>query len=308
MTRALVLGEALLPPASVLGLELDANGPEIVLVDLADHDAVAAAAEVDPMIPRVAMADPSQAALIRALGRGGSEIVTQAHPAAIGPAVARLAPPPSPGATRLVLVTGVAGGCGRTLLAVNLALRLATRGSVALIDLTGSGVAAWWLRVAAAPWSEIEGLTSELTPDHLAVVASERERVRVVGGGGPVPSPELGLAATRASLGLADIVIVDAPAVGDERTRSILPLAGRVLLVATDDPASMARLSETASDHWIIASRSRRSEIAGRSVMRSLPDDPVAVRSGAEGDGTVGGSLGRAYDDLAELLAIDATQ
>lgn len=308
MTRAVVLGEALRPAASVLGLAMDSDDPEIVLLDLADPRAVAAAATLHPMVPRVAVADGDQAALIGALGRGGFEILTRPDPAAVGPALARLAPPAASGATRLVLVTGVAGGCGRTLLAVNLALRLATRGSVALIDLTGSGAAAWWLRVEASPWSEIEGVASELTPDHLGVVATERGRVRVVGGAGAAPSPELGLAAARAALGLVDIVIADSPSLNDDRTRSLLDLADRVLLVSADDPASNARLSAVPTDHWLIASRSRRSELAGRAVMRCLPDDGPAVRSAAEGDGTVGGGLGRAYDDLAELLAIDASE
>lgn len=308
MTRALVLGDALITPASLLGLDLVADGPEIILVDLSDEAAVTSAAGIHPMVPRLAVAGTVQAAFIQALGRGGFELVTRAEPAAMGPLIARLAPRPARSATRLVVVTGVAGGCGRTLLAVNLALRLATRGSVALVDLTGSGSASWWLRVAAAPWAEIEGVASELTPEHLAVVASERGRVRVIGGAGSVPSAELGLATTRASLGLADIVVVDGPPLLDERTRVIVGLADRVLVVATDDPWSAAQLAAASRDHWFIASRCEREEIASHGVMRSLPDDPVAVRSAAQGDGTVGGRLGRAYDDLAELLAIDATQ
>jgi hypothetical protein len=39
--------------------------------------------------------------------------------------------------------------------------------------------------------------------------------------------------------------------------------------------------------------------------MRELPDDPASVRSAMRGPSAVGGALGRAYDDLAELLAID---
>jgi hypothetical protein len=257
----------------------------------------------------VVIADPTQAALLGALGRGAFEIMTSAEPAAIGPLITRLAPPRPRGATRLVLVTGVAGGCGRTLLAVNLALRLGTRGSVALIDLTGSGGAAWWLRVGAAPWDEIEGVALELTPEHLAVIASQRDSIRVIGGAGSMPSAELGLAATRASLALCDLVVVDAPPLRDERTRAIAALADRVLVLVADDPASRAQLAAIDKDgHWVLASRSQRDEIAGHSVVRSFPDDAAALRAAAGGDGMVGGALGRAYDDLAELLAIDATE
>jgi hypothetical protein len=152
-------------------------------------------------------------------------------------------------------------------------------------------------------------VTRELTPEHLAVVASERGAVRVVGGSGSMPSAELGAAATRAALALVDVVIVDAPPLRDERARSIGTLADRALVLAADDPASRAQLGAIPKDdHWILASRAERAELGGHSVMRSLPDDAAAVRAAAEGDGMVGGTLGRAYDDLAELLAIDATQ
>lgn len=308
MTRALVLGESLASTAAVLGLEQVVDGADVVLVDLRDPSAVAAAAHADPMAPRIVLADPGQTALTRALGRGGFEIADVAEPASIGPLIARLAPPRVRSRTRLVVVTGITGGCGRTLLAVGLALRLATRGSVAVIDLTGSGAAAWWLRLPAAPWSEIEAVTEELTPEHLAVVASERGSIRVVGGGGSMPSVELGIAAVRAALGLADLVIVDAPALRDARTDAVLKLAHRVLIPASDDPASGAQVEALPKDsHWVLASRSVADRVGGHSVMRALPDDPAAVRAAAAGDGFVGGSLGRAYDEIAEILAIDAT-
>lgn len=309
MTRALVLGDRLREAAAALALEQVVDGPDLVLVDLADPDAVATASQEDPMVPRLAIAGPEQVALLRALGRAGFEVLTSAEPAALGPLVARLAPPRPKSATRLVLVTGVAGGCGRTLLAASLAVRLATRGSVALIDLTGSGSAAWWLRVGATPWSEIEGVTLELTPEHLAVVASEHGAVRVVGGSGSMPTAELGVAAVHAALALVDVVVVDAPPLSDDRTRSIGELADRILVLSSDDPASRAQLAAVAKDgHWILASRAERVELAGHSVMRSLPDDAAAVRAAADGDGMVGGRLGQAYDDLAELIAIDATE
>lgn len=308
MTRALVLGESLVSSAAVLDLELVADRADLVLVDFRDPAAVAAAAHADPMAPRIVLAGPEQTALMSALGRGGFEVVDSAEPARIGPLIARLAPPRPRSRTRLVVVTGVAGGCGRTLLATGLAARLATRGSVAVIDLTGSGAAAWWLRLSAAPWSEIEAVTEELTPEHLAVVASERGSIRVLGGGGCMPSLELGIAAVRAGLGLADLVIVDAPALRDERTEAVLALADRVVVPVTDDPASRARIDVLPKDpYWILASRWVADRIGGHGVIRPLPDDPAAVRAAAAGDGFVGGSLGRAYDELAEILAIDAT-
>jgi len=308
MTRALVLGESLVSSAAVLDLELVADRADLVLVDLRDPAAVAAAAHADPMAPRIVLAGPEQTAVIRALGRGGFEVADSAEPAGIGPLIGRLAPPRPRSRTKLVVVTGVAGGCGRTLLVAGLAVRLATRGSVAVIDLTGSGATAWWLRLSAAPWSEIEAVTEELTPEHLAVVASERGSIRVVGGGGCMPSRELGIAAVRAGLGLADLVIVDAPALRDERTEAVLALADRVVVPVSDDPASRARLEALPKDsYWILASRCVADRVGGHSVMRALPDDPGAVRAAAAGDGFVGGSLGRAYDELAEILAIDAT-
>lgn len=309
MTRALVLGESVMPAAAALGVEQVADRADVVLVDLRDPSAVAAAADTDPMVPRIVLAGPEQTALLRALGRGGFEVADAAEPARIGPLVARLAPPRPRSRTRLVVVTGVAGGSGRTLLAAGLAMRLATRGSVAVIDLTGSGAAAWWLRLSAAPWSEIEAVTEELTPEHLAVVASERGSIRVVGGGGSMPSVELGIAAVRAGLGLADLVVVDAPALRDERTEAVLALADRVLVPASDEPASRAQLEALPKDpYWILSSRSVADRVGGHSVIRALPDDPTAVRAAAAGDGFVGGSLGRAYDELAEILAIDATE
>lgn len=308
MTRALVLGESLVSSAAVLDLELVADQADLVLVDLREPSAIVAAAHADPMVPRIVIAGPEQTALIRALGRGGFEVADAAEPAGIGPLIERLAPPRVRSRTRLVVVTGVAGGSGRTLLAAGLAVRLATRGSVALIDLTGSGGAAWWLRVSAPPWSEIEGVTDELTPEHLAVVASERASIRVVGGGGPMPSVELGSAAVRAGLALADLVIVDAPDLRDERTEAVLALADRVVVPVGDDPASAAQLEALPKEsYWILASRCVTDQVGGHRVLRALPDDPAAVRAAAAGDGVVGGSLGRAYDELAELLAIDAT-
>lgn len=308
MTRVAVCGAALADTAGVLGLEPVDEGAELVLLDLADAEAVRAASAIDPSVPRVVVAGDGQAELLKALGTGSFFVARSTQPAAIGPLVAAALPARPPLATRLAVVTGVVGGCGRTLLAVNLALRLAGRGPVLLLDLTGSGSAAWWLRVTPSPWSELEGLIDELAPEHLGVVAAERDGVRVVGSAGAMPSPRLAVAATRAAAGLADLVVVDAPAISDERTRALAELADRVLVIAPDDPASIAALAAIVpSEHWLIAARCRRDTLAGRPVLRALPDDGAAVRAAARGGGPVGGALGRAYDELAELLAIDAS-
>lgn len=308
MTRVALCGPALAEAASTLGLEPVDERPEVVLLDLADADAVRAASAIDPSVPRIVLADGEHAELLRALGAGSFRVAASSKPGAIGPLLAATLPVRPPRATRLVVVTGPVGGSGRTLLAVNLAARLATRGSVVLLDLTGSGSAAWWLRVTPSPWSDLEGLIDELTPEHLGVVAAERDGVRVVGAAGPMPSPRLAVAAARAAVGLADLVVVDAPAIADDRAQAIAGFADRVLLVAPDDPVSAAALAQLGpSDHWLIGSRCRGQRLGGRAVMRSLPDDPAAVRAAARDGGAVAGALGRAYDDLAELLAIDAT-
>ena len=114
-------------------------------------------------------------------------------------------------------------------------------------------------------------------------------------------------AAARAAIGIADLVLVDAPPLFDDRTRSLLEQADRVLLVATADAASVAAIDGWIDDDrsWLIASRTRADRVGPHGVFRWLPDDPAAVRSAERGQSIVGGALGRAYDDLAELLALD---
>jgi len=307
MTRVTLCGAAFADAAATLGLEAVDDRPDLVLLDVADEDGLVRAATIDPAVPRVVIAGSAHDTILQALGHAPFRVASSAGPAAIGPLVAAALPAPSARPTRTVLVTGVSGGCGRTLLVVNLAIRLATRGPVVLVDLTGSGRAAWWLRVDPSPWSGLEGLIDELTPEHVAVVAAERMGVRAVGGGGAMPSPTLAAAAVRAAGALADLVLIDAPALADERTRLVSDLADRQIVVASDDPACGPALEGLdLADPWIVASRCRPDGIAGRAVMRSLPDDPRAVRAAARDGGPVGGALGRAYDDLAELLAIDA--
>jgi cellulose biosynthesis protein BcsQ len=221
--------------------------------------------------------------------------------------VAKIAPGRTRSATRVVVVTGVAGGVGRTLLATNLAARIGMRTSVLVLDATGTGAAAWWLGFTPGSWLDLEGLVDELTAEHIAVVASERERVRLIGASGAMPSAALLVATARACEGWTDLVLVDAPTIADERTRGLTEIADRVLVLAPEGGVASAALDALAVDDrtWVIAARSRAERIGPHAVLRALPDDPVSIRSAARGRSAVGGALGRAYDDLAELLALD---
>jgi hypothetical protein len=302
LKRVALCGSAFADAAAILDLEPVSERAELALVDLADPDAVAKAAHLDPSLPRIVLAAPGQDDLLRALG-GGFAIAAAPSAAAIGPHVARLAPASPAGPSRTIVVTGVAGGCGRTLLVVELARRLATR-DVVILDLTGSGGVARALRVSAPPWSELEALAQELTPEHVAVIAAERDGIRVVGGAGALPSVALVASALRGAARSMDVVIVDAPCVPDERTLAACELADRVL-VLTPDAEACAVLDHVAiRDPWIVMSRSRLDRVGERAAFRSLPDDPGAVRSRADG-APVAGALGRAYDEVAEVLAVD---
>ncbi|MGH2450739.1 MAG: hypothetical protein ACRDGE_05630, partial [Candidatus Limnocylindria bacterium] len=107
---------------------------------------------------------------------------------------------------------------------------------------------------------------------------------------------------------LAELVLVDGPLLADERTASLIERADRVLELAYDDPASLALMPRDASaGTWLIASQSRAARLGGREVFRALPRDEVAVADAIRSRAATGGALGRAFDDIAELLAIDAT-
>ena len=308
MIRVAVCGAIFDDAIEMLGLEPVAERAEVALVDLADDAAVTAAAQIAPDVPRVAVGRPEHDRLLRAAGCAVA-LAPTAVPAVIGPLVAAARPTRSRGRTRLVVVTGPRGGIGRTLLVAGLAERLSTRASVLVLDATGSGAAAWWLRVAPGPWSDLEGLVEELTAEHLAVVAAERERLRVVGGVSPMPSVALLLAAARAAVGIADVVIVDAPILFDDRKRALTESADRVLLVTTDDPPAVVATEGSLDEErvWLVASRCRAERLGAHTAFRALPDDPVAVRAATRGPAVVGGALGRAYDELAEILAIDVS-
>lgn len=308
MTKVVVCGAGFGAAVDVLGLDVTSELPDIVLVELADADAVARAAAIPAEVPRVAVGSAEHQQLLRAAG-SPLPISPTAEPATIGPLIAAALPERARAATRLVVVTGPRGGIGRTLLVAGLAERLAARMSVLVLDATGTGMAGWWLRLAPGPWSDLEGLVDELTTEHLGIVAAERERLRVIGGVSAMPSDALLAATARESVGLADVVLIDAPPLFDERTRALIGTADRAFLVATEEPAAVAALDGWVDEDriWLIASRSRADRLGPHAVLRSLPDDPAAVRNAAHGPSPVGGALGRAYDEIAELLALDAT-
>lgn len=304
--RVLLVGEQLRAAAQVLELEPVDRDPELVLVDLRDASARVAASNAPAGVPRVVVAGDEERWICGALGIDPTRIAPCADPHVLGPLVAAAIPPRTRTATRLVTVTAPRGGTGRTLLAVNLARRLAKRMAVCAIDLTGTGALAWWLGATARPWSDLEALRDELSADHLSLIASEgADRVRVVGGPPEAPTPAAASATIRAALALDDLVIVDAPLLSEPSLRAANP--DRTLVVAYDDPVSLATLGATDLDGaWLVASQSRADRLGEREVFRSLPRDEAAVAAALARRSRVGGALGRSYDELADLIAIDA--
>lgn len=303
-------GDDLRAAAELLGLEAcEAGRPDVVLVDLRDPSACAAAAALEPGIPRVAVAGETERALAAALGYDASSIATTCEPAALGPLVVAALPRVPRRATRVVVITGARGGVGRTLLVANLARRLAARLRVAAIDATGTGSLGWWLQCAPRAWTELEGLTDELTAEHLAIVAIESAGLHVIGGAPVAPTRALAESTVRAAASLAELVLVDAPVLADERGRGLAGLADRVLVLSYDDALSLATLdaSDVPSGAWIMASQSRTARLGERVAFRALPRDEPAVGAALSGRRAAGGALGRAYDELAELIALDAS-
>jgi Mrp family chromosome partitioning ATPase len=303
-------GDDLRSAAAALGLEpCEAGRPDLVLVDLRDPSACVAAAALESGIPRVAVAGDEERALAAALGYDASSIAATCEPAALGPLVVAALPRTPRRATRVVVITATRGGVGRTLLVANLARRLASRLRVAAIDATGTGALGWWLRCAPRAWTELEGLTDELTGEHLAVVATESVGLRVIGGAPVAPTRALAESTVRAATSLVELVLVDAPLLADERARALASLADRVIVVSYDDPLSIATLdaSEVSSDVWLVASQSRTPRVGEHAAFRALPRDEAAVGAALSGRGAAGGALGRAYHELAELIALDAS-
>ncbi len=309
MRVILLGGPELARAALMLGLDVTAEHPDVALIDLRDPTALSGAAALPPGLPRVVVADPGQRALARALAIPVDRIASSCEPAVLGPLVASAVPPARPRATRVVLVSSARGGTGRTLLVANLSRRIAAHRSTVVLDVTGTGGAAWWLGVTPRPWSDIEGLGLELTAEHLAVVAEEaRPALRVIGGAPHAPSVAAALATTRAATGMAELVLVDAPLLADERTRALLELADRSLVLTYSDPASRGAQDVAAMPAlaWRIASQAPGSP--GRSapdVFFSLPRDEAALASAMASRGIARGRLGHAYDILAALVTED---
>jgi len=304
-------GADLLSAAQALGLVIANDGKaDLALIDLRDAGSVSTAAELSCSLPRVVVLDPTQLGLAKALGVPDRSMTTSSEPAALGPLIAAAVPAERRLATRSVLVTAARGGVGRSLLTANLARRIASSRSVLVLDLTGTGGVAWWLGVDGTTWDDLEVLAQELSGEHLAVVAAEAAPgLRVAGGPPHAPSPRLAVAAARASLDIAEMVLLDAPTLADERVDATEGVADRVLVLSYEDPMSIATLSGAVVPEraWVLASQSAAASLGSRDVFRSLPRDEIAVAAAAEKRGPVGGRLGRAYDELAELLLIDAS-
>lgn len=308
MTRAAICGgPELVAAASAIGL-VEAEPAQLALVDMRCAEGVVRAAALPPELPRVVVVDGKGDRWLRAAG--ARHMTFAATPEALGPLVASALPPAQRDATRRLLVTAARGGVGRTLLATNLARRISRRGPLWLVDATGTGAAAWWLRAEVRPWTELEPLASELTIEHLQIVAAEPSPgLRLIGGGGAAPTAELLTACLASLVTSTELAIVDAPLLCDERTRATGDRSAtdsRTLVLSYADPASLAALEpyDTGTD-WLIASQARG--LGQRAVFRALPRDEAAVAAAYRSRSAVAGVLGRAYDELAELVTIDAS-
>jgi hypothetical protein len=293
-----------------LGFELvDVSRAQIAIVDARDRAQLALAAALPAALPRLTVAAPEDRAFFEALGIDRARIVTGVEPAELGPALVALLPSSVRSATKVVVIAGVRGGVGRTLLAANLARRVAPQLRVCALDATGTGALSWWLRAAPKAWPDAEAIASEMTSEHLALISDTNRGMRVLGGASVAPTETALLAAVRVASSTDDLVIVDAPLSPDALTRALTPIADRRLILAYDDACSAALLDADPPRErdWLIASQSKRTTVSGRAAFRALPRDESAVASAAASRSAVGGALGRAYDELAELVTIDAT-
>jgi hypothetical protein len=310
--RAVVVGGSeLASAAEVLGLiAVDAAKADLALVDLRSPGVLAHAAALAPELPRVVVLADDQVGLAEALGVPRRSVATSCEAAVLGPLIEATLPPPKRRSTRSVLVTSARGGAGRSLLVANVARRVAALRTTLCLDLTGDGTLSWWLGTTTGSWSDLEDLTDELTSEHLGVVATEAgPGLRIVGGPPYAPSVRLTQSAFRAALELSEIVLVDAPTLADERTRRLVGVVDRVVVVSYDDPISTVALAsaDVPEGTWLIASQSIATTIAGRDVFRALPRAEAAIAAATSRPGPLGGALGKAYEDLAEIIAIDAT-
>jgi hypothetical protein len=308
---ALYGGAELASAAEILGLiTVEPARADLAVVDLRDADALSLASTLAPDLPRVVVLADDQVALAGALGIPGRSVARSCEAAVLGPLIAATLPPAKRRSTRSILVTAVRGGAGRSLLVANLARRLASLRGTLCLDLTGDGTLSWWLGATTASWSDLEDLADELNAEHLGVVATEpAPGLRVVGGPPYAPSVRLTQSAFRAALELSEIVFVDAPALADERTRRLVGSVDRVIVMSYDDPISIAALAsaDVPEGTWLIASQSSATSLSGRDVFRALPRAEGAIAALTSRPSALGGPLGKAYDELAELIAIDAT-
>ncbi|MGH9158108.1 MAG: AAA family ATPase, partial [Acidimicrobiales bacterium] len=178
---------------------------------------------------------------------------------ALALAARRQLPPagPGPGGTsrgRVVAVTSPTGGAGKTFLATNTALHLARRtgGRVVLVDLDLQfGEVRTALRVRAEA-SIVDALRAEAAGDDLAAALPE---ILVEHDGFAVlaapkdPADADGVSGADVSRiidtlrGLADTVVVDAPAGLGEHVLAVLDVADRVVAIATPDRPSLHNLA-----------------------------------------------------------------
>ena len=309
MTAVAICGGSELRAACyVLGLDDTGSRPRLVLVDLRVADASHAAAAFDAQVPRIIVGTPDQTGILAALGDGRVLVATSADPAVLGPLVARALPRAARERTRVVTVTAARGGTGRTLCAANLARRLAADRTVLAIDATGTGALGWWLGVEPRPWADLEALAGELRAEHVELVAAAAApRLAVVGGAPASPTADVLAMTIAAAREQADLVLIDGAALADERARTASARSDRVLVLSYADGASRAALAaaDVPEGAWIIGSQSESGSLGD--AFRVLPRDERAVSEALATRGRAGGALGRAYDDLAELLAIDAT-
>ena len=310
--RAVICGgPELATSAAALGLiPTDDARADIALLDLRDGAAIAKAAALRRDLPRVVVIGEAEGEIVRALGIANQVVATSCEPAALGPLIASVLPAARRHATRSILVTAARGGAGTSLLAANLARRLAPSHATLALDVTGGAGLGWWLGASPAGWQDLEGLADELSAQHLAVVATEAVAgLRLAGGPPLAPSVAVARAALRAGLELCELVVVDAPNIAELRTKELAAMVDRVLVLTYDDPVSLAALatSELPPGAWIIGSQSTASAMIGREIFRSLPRSDRDIAAAAGGARVVGGALGAAYDELADLLLIDTT-
>src|SRR5206468_485573 len=100
---------------------------------------------------------------------------------------------------------------------------------------------------------------------------------RVIGGAPVAPTRALAESTVRAAGSLAELVLVDAPVLADERGLALASRAERVLVLSYDDPLSLATLDavDLPNAAWLVASQSRTARVGERAAFRALPRDEM---------------------------------